>query len=278
MYLCGRTTAKAAAAIERIKEIYPKAHITPLEMNHLSLDSVAAASKQFLAQEDALHGLVNNAGIMATPLETTENGYEAQWQTNYLAHWVFTYSLIPLLLKTSQILPPGSVRIVNLSSSGHYSAPKCGINFDDLSLPGRSSMERYGQSKLANILHAKRLHRLYGPDSAHASSGKGEIWTAIVHPGLVESRLGEHAVEIPWLMKKLFNLYGAAGGRIDGDRGSWTSVFCVASPDFQRQQSGTYFQRIAEPGWTSGKAKDGDLAARLEDWTMDRMRKDGWVQ
>lgn len=246
-------------------------------MNHLSLSSVVAASKRFTSQENVLHGIVNNAGIMATPFEITVDGHEAQWQTNYLAHWVLTYHLIPLLLKTSQGLPSGSVRIINVSSSGHYSAPKSGINFEDTSLHDKGSMERYGQSKLAILLHAKTLHKLYGPGSAGNRSGEGEIWSAIVHPGLVESRLGEHALEMPWLLKKIFNLYGAAGGRIDGDKGSWTSLFCVASQEFQKQQSGTYFQRIAEPGWTSKKAKDEDLAAILEDWTTKTMRQEGWI-
>lgn len=246
-------------------------------MDHLSLSSVISAAKFFLSKEISLHGLINNAGVMATPFDLTKDGHEAQWQTNYLAHWVFTSHLLSVMLQTSKSLPPGSVRIVNLSSSGHYSAPKGGINFADTSLSKSSGMARYGQSKLANILHAKTLHKLYGPDSASAASGKGEIWTSVVHPGMVESQIGDRAV-VPSVARMLFNVYGALGGRYDGDTGSWTSVFCAASPEMRREQSGTYFQRIAEAGWQSGMAKDLVLAERLEEWTKREMKKEGWVE
>lgn len=71
-------------------------------MDHTHLSTVAAAATDFLSRESRLDGLVNNAGIMATPFSMTEDGYEEQWQTNYLAHWVFTRHLLPLMLATSQ--------------------------------------------------------------------------------------------------------------------------------------------------------------------------------
>lgn len=246
-------------------------------MDHLSLSTVVSAAKLFLSRESVLHGLINNAGIMATPFEITKDAHEAQWQTNYLAHWVFTSHLLPLMLNTSKTLPPGSVRIVNLTSSGHYSAPKGGINFTEPSLSTGTGMARYGQSKLANVLHVKTLNQLYGPDSASSKAGKGEIWTAAVHPGLVQSQLGTHA-QLPAALKFPITLYGALGGKMDADKGSWTSVFCAASPQMGKEQSGTYFQRIAEAGWQSRMAKDKDLAAKLEDWTRVEMEKEGWVE
>jgi NAD(P)-dependent dehydrogenase (short-subunit alcohol dehydrogenase family) len=148
--MCARSPSKATAAITSIKALYPKSNITLLEMDHTSLSSVVSAAKLFLSKETALHGLVNNAGIMATPFEMTKDGHEAQWQTNYLAHWVFTHCLLPLMLSTSKTLPLGSVRLVNLTSGGHFMAPKGGINFADTSLPNKAG-SRYGQSKLANV-------------------------------------------------------------------------------------------------------------------------------
>jgi NAD(P)-dependent dehydrogenase (short-subunit alcohol dehydrogenase family) len=214
---------------------------------------------------------------MATPFEMTKDGYEAQWQTNYLAHWVFTFHLLPLMLSTSKTLPLGSVRIVNLSSSGHYSAPKGGINFADTSLPHGTGMARYGQSKLANVLHAKTLNKLYGPGSRRSKAGEGEIWISAVHPGLVQSQLSAKA-EFPAALKMLFGLYGLLGGRIDADTGSWTSVFCASSQEMKKEQSGTYFQRIAEAGWQSGMAKNMDIADKLEHWTNEKMKTEGWVE
>jgi NAD(P)-dependent dehydrogenase (short-subunit alcohol dehydrogenase family) len=104
-----------------------------------------------------------------------KNGNQAQWQTNYLAHWVFTHRLFQVMLDTSKTIPPGSVRIVNLTSLGHIGAPKDGINFEDPTLKDANSMARYGQSKLANVLHIKPLHAAYSPGSPTARNNNGEI-------------------------------------------------------------------------------------------------------
>jgi NAD(P)-dependent dehydrogenase (short-subunit alcohol dehydrogenase family) len=269
--MCARSSTKGAAAISSIQELYPHANVTLLIMDHLSLSTVVSAAKLFLSRESALHGLVNNAGIMATPFEMTADGYEAQWQTNHLAHWVFTAHLLPLMRATAKALTPGSVRIVNLSSSGHYQAPKGGILFADTSLPKDNGMTRYGQSKLANILHAKTLHKLYGPGSASSMSGEGEIWTSVVHPGLVATQIGR-AVDWPRVLTVAVKVYSSLGGRIDADTGAFTSLFCIASPQMKREQSGTYFQRVAEPGWQSGMAKNTVLSDGLEEWTAAEMK------
>ena len=277
VYLCARSPAKGSSAISSITSLYPQAQVTLLEIDHLSLSSVVSAAKTFLSKEKALHGLINNAGIMATPFEMTKDGHEAQWQTNYLAHWVFTSHLLPLMLSTSKGLPSGSVRIVNLSSSGHFYAPKGGFNFADTSLPDGDGFTRYGQSKLANVLHAKTLNTRYGPESPSAKAGKGEIWAAIVHPGLVRSQLGGRA-EMSFPLRAMFKVAAGLGAQVEADKGSWTSVFCAASLDFKKSQSGTYFQRIAEAGWESKLAKDTELAVKLEDWTEREMKKEGWVE
>lgn len=145
VYMCSRSDTKGNKAIADITELNPKAHISLLKMDHMSLKSVVDAARQFVSKESALHGLINNAGIMATPFEMSKDGHEAQWQTNYLAHWLFTSQLLPLMLSTSKALPAGSVRIVNLTSSGHFMAPGQGINFEDTALLKKSS-QRYGQS------------------------------------------------------------------------------------------------------------------------------------
>jgi NAD(P)-dependent dehydrogenase (short-subunit alcohol dehydrogenase family) len=145
-------------------------------MDHTSLASVVSAAKHLLDRETVHHGLVNNEGTMASPYEMTKDGYEIQWQTNYLAHWVFTDHLLPLMLKTARDVPASTVRIVNISSSGQLGAPKTGINFDDLAMKDGTPWHRYSQTKLASILHAKTLHATHGPGSPHASRyGGGEI-------------------------------------------------------------------------------------------------------
>ncbi|GMF80480.1 unnamed protein product [Aspergillus oryzae] len=260
--------------------MHPSANINLLQMDFMDLTSVVAAAKHFLTLETALHGLVNNAGIMATPFEITKDGHEAQWQTNYLAHWVLTEHFLPLMLLTAKGLYPGSVRIVNLTSSGHLGAPKGGINFKDLSLKDSGPWARYGQSKLANILHAKALHKAYGPGSPSARNGEGEIWVSSVHPGLVETNLATSVEDSGSGMTCVFSVLRMFGLMWSADKGSWTSLFCVASQDMKAEQSGTYleiFRRFGEPRWQSDMANDWKLVKRLEEWTREVVRKEGWV-
>lgn len=278
--MCARSPEKGTAAIASIKEMHPAANIDLLQMDHVDLTSVVAAAKRFLALETTLHGLVNNAGIMATPFEITRDGHEAQWQTNYLAHWVLTEHLLPLMLRTAKTLPPGSVRIVNLTSSGHLGAPKGGIHFEDLSLRDGSPLLRYGQSKLANVLHTKTLHKTYGPGSPNARNGEGEIWLSCVHPGIVETNIATAAGESGSGMTWIISVLRMLGLIWPADKGSWTSLFCAASLDMKAEQSGNYFEifgRFGEPWWQSGAAKDGNLAERLEAWTGEVMKREGWV-
>lgn len=248
-------------------------------MDLMDLTSVVAAAKRFLALETALHGLVNNAGIMATPFEMTKDGHEAQWQTNYLSHWVLTTHLLPLMQQTARTLPAGSVRIVNVSSAGHLSGPKDGIHFADTSIKDGSVWNRYGQSKLGNILHAKTLHETYGPGSPAAQNGEGEIWVSSIHPGIVETNLGTAVSSSGF--KVLVPIVRVLGLHMDADKGSWTNLFCVASQEMRAEESGGYFdihKRWGEPSWQSSAAKDGKLAKRLEEWTVEVMRKEGWIE
>lgn len=283
VYICARTAEKGESTVSSIRSTYSNAKLWVLVMDHLRLPTIVVAAQYFLTKETQLHGLVNNAGIMATPFAMTEDGYEAQWQTNYLAHWLFTRQLLPLMLATAKRAkedgaPAGSVRIVNLSSFGHHSAPKEGINFADTALRHGSVMQRYGQSKLGNVLHMKSLHKLYGPNSPSATSSDIELWVSAVHPGLVRSNLGARA-ELPGLVKALIVPFGWFGGYFDGDKGSWTSLFCIASPEMVSANCGQYFQRIADPnGWQSAMAKDEKLAQKLEAWTEDEMKKGGWLK
>ncbi|KAM7203607.1 putative dehydrogenase [Naviculisporaceae sp. PSN 640] len=286
VYLCSRSAEKGNAAIESIKALHSiSTNQTPLtvsllEMDLTDLSTVVAATERFLSLETRLDGLVNNAGVLATPFEITNDGHEAQWQTNYLAHWLLTTRLLPLMLRTSIDLPAGSVRIVNLTSSGHLTAPKCGIDLDDPSLRDSGTpWTRYGQSKLANILHAKTLHRLYGPGSPSARAGEGEIWTTAVHPGPVETNISL-AAQGGGMEMRVLAVYRFLGLVWGADKGSWNTLFCAASGDMKAEQSGGYidiYRRCGELWWQSAKARDLELAERLEQWTAETMAREGWL-
>ncbi|KAF9762859.1 hypothetical protein IL306_003328 [Fusarium sp. DS 682] len=278
VYMCSRSQEKGNKAISDIQKDHPSAKISLLQVDLMDLTSVVAAAKHFLSLETSLHGLVNNAGIMATPFEMTKDGHEAQWETNYLSHWVLTEHLLPVMLQTAKTSPPGSVRIVNLTSAGHLRAPNSGINFDDTTLKDGTVWERYGQSKLANILHARTLHNKYGPGSQNT---EGEIWTTSVHPGVVETNLSSTVDSAETVSLRVISLMKCLRLLWTADKGSWNGLFCAASPDMKPEQSGEYmeiYHRMFEPWWQSSLSKDEELAKKLDEWTRETMRKEGWIQ
>lgn len=107
-------------------------------------------------------------------------------KTNYISHWLLTYHLLSLLTAASATTSDVA-RVVCVTSDGHTYTPKGGINFEDLSLEGSSAMTRYGQSKLANILHAKELSRKYGSGSKKGVDETGFVCVAAVHPGHIDT-------------------------------------------------------------------------------------------
>lgn len=100
VYMCARSSTKGNAAITTIKEKCLMARVELLEMGHLSLVTVVSAASTVLSQETQLHGLINNAGIMMSSVSGTisTNSHEAELQTNYPAHRVFTQNPIPTML------------------------------------------------------------------------------------------------------------------------------------------------------------------------------------
>lgn len=101
-----------------------------LDLHFLQLDlqdlaSVKAAATQFTKTENRLDILINNAGVMTVPFKLTGDGFETQWQVNYLAPHVFTMTLMPLLLSTASFAGRmDRVRVVNVSSDAAFFGPK----------------------------------------------------------------------------------------------------------------------------------------------------------
>ena len=125
--------------------------------------------------------LVNNAGVMFPPRQTTGDGFELQFGTNHLGH----FALTGLLLE--QMLPVPGSRVVTVSSLAHRIRAR--INFDDLQ--GERSYSRvaaYGQSKLANLMFTYELPRRL--------SGAGTTIAVAAHPGLAGTELARNTPAI----------------------------------------------------------------------------------
>ncbi len=173
--LACRSRAKADEAVAAIANSAPAADVSVLELDLADLDEVTVAAATFLSTHDRLDLLVNNAGLMAIPRQTTVQGYEMQLGVNHLAHFALTGRLLDRLLAT-----PAS-RVVSISSQGHRPGR---IAFDDLqSERSYGPWKAYFQSKLANLLFIAELQRrLVAADSSTLALA--------AHPGGSRTNLG----------------------------------------------------------------------------------------
>lgn len=169
VYLAARSVEKGSAAIESIKSEYPSS-TGELAFLHLDLDdltTIKASAEEFLKKEQRLDVLINNAGVMIPPSGTkTKQGYELQLGTNCVAPHLFSKLLLPVMIKTAKTSPPGSVRLVDVSSSAAEGfAPTGGIDMNNLDYKvDKSAWFKYGISKTGNIYHSKEIARRYGSE------------------------------------------------------------------------------------------------------------------
>jgi NAD(P)-dependent dehydrogenase (short-subunit alcohol dehydrogenase family) len=172
--LAVRDTDKGKAAAARIAGTAPGADLTVQPLDLASLDSIRAAAAELRARHPRIDLLVNNAGVMFPPRQTTPDGFELQLGTNHLGH----FALTGLLLE--QMLPVPGSRVVTVSSLAHRIRAR--INFDDLqSERSYRRVAAYSQSKLANLMFTYELQRRL--------SGAGTTIAVAAHPGLAATEL-----------------------------------------------------------------------------------------
>ena len=253
--LTGRNDAKGRNAIQSIRAQFPDAKVSYEALDLASLASVAEFVARFVAAYPALDLLINNAGVMALPQrQTTVDGFEMQFGTNYLGHYALTARLLPWLRRGHQ------PRVVNLSSLAHRSGT---INFDDLqSTRSYVPWKAYSQSKLAMLMFALELQR------RSDAAGWGLISNA-AHPGYARTDLianGPGASGLLWqLSKSLQPLVSHSAAE-----GALPTLFAATSP--QAEPGGYYgpnwFYELKGPPVPAKimpQAKDAAVAARLWD-------------
>ncbi|KAF9891129.1 hypothetical protein FE257_005065 [Aspergillus nanangensis] len=183
LYLAARSLDKAKVALGPDLMQSPRVHLLELDLS--SLRSVRACAAQFLSQSQTLNILIANAGVMAPPEGRTEDGFETQFGTNHLGHFLLFQLLKPALLAAAS--PEDNGRVVVVASSGHRWSE---VLFDNYNLEGEyEPFKAYGQSKTANIWMANEIDRLYGSRGLRAFS---------LHPGGIESGLQQHLPEEQW--------------------------------------------------------------------------------
>ncbi|KAG8741137.1 hypothetical protein FRC10_003281 [Ceratobasidium sp. 414] len=195
VYMAARCPKKAAAAVARLKEATNGKSPIFLQLDLADLQSVRAAVVQFTRQESELHCLFNNGGVYAPPLSAlTIDGYDLQFGTNVLGHYLLTSLLLPTMIHTARVSPHagGIARVINVSSILHLFAPTGGINYASLEphsegakkvrkALGRAKL--YAQSKWGLIAFSNELARRY------ASEG---IVSVALHPGNIRTEIQRH--------------------------------------------------------------------------------------
>lgn len=138
-----------AAGTRTAEDIVASTGNKHIHVAHLDLADPASATAFAAAWEGPLHLLVNNAGVMASPLTRTPHGWELQFATNHLGHFALTTGLHRALAAA------GGARVVSVSSAGHLNSP---VVFDDIHFERRpyDPWQAYGQSKTANITSCSR--------------------------------------------------------------------------------------------------------------------------
>ncbi|MBZ9936629.1 SDR family oxidoreductase [Mesorhizobium sp. BR1-1-16] len=248
--VAGRSAAKGAEALGRIRAAVPSAQVRFEQLDLASLASVAAFATRISERHEPIEMLINNAGVMVPPRrEATADGFELQFGTNYLGPFALTAHLLPLMRE--------GARIVSLSSV----AARAGvIDFDNLnSTRGYAAMRAYSQSKLACLMFALELQRrsdAMGWGIRSIASHPGVARTDLLHNG--PGRRSAHGLArtlLPFLFQP-------------ADRGALPTLYAATAPD---AAGGAYYgpDGIAEmrgyptPAKVPTQALDKAGAARL---------------
>jgi WW domain-containing oxidoreductase len=234
-----RTEAKAQEAAATISG---KATGVACELSDPA--SVRACVESVKAMGVPLDAIIANAGIMALPKLNQSHGYELQFFTNHIGHFILVTGLIDQLAEDG--------RVVILSSAAHQMAPAGGIQFDNLS--GEREYKgwvAYGQSKIANLLFAKELARRLGGTKKTANA---------VHPGVIGTNLGRH-LGFPAVTANIGYAVANALFLKTIPQGAATQCYVAANPK-AATISGEYWYN-SNVGKPRADAEDPALAAKL---------------
>ena len=231
-----RTEEKARAAIAVLGK-----EMVPLACELSSPSSVRGCIAAVKAHGQPVDAIICNAGIMALPKLEQAFGYELQFFTNHIGHFLLVTGLLEQLAEDG--------RVVMVASEAHRRAPKAGIEFDNLS--GKNGYEQwaaYGQSKTANILFAKQLAKRLAGTKQTANA----IHPGVIHTNLVRNMPAIASVGMSLIAPIFFKSVA---------QGAATQCFVATRPELAGV-SGEYFVdcNIAEPRWY---ARDAALAERL---------------
>jgi NAD(P)-dependent dehydrogenase (short-subunit alcohol dehydrogenase family) len=215
--MAARDSAKLSNAIDAIRAKHPSASLEAGSVDLASLASVRAFTEAVRAKHDRIHMLIANAGVMATPLAHTADGFELQFGTNHLGHFALVNRLVPLLLRAAPS------RVVIVSSYGHQMSD---VDLDDPNFE-RTPYDKfvsYGRSKTANVLFTVALDRRLRERGVRCFT---------LHPGGILTELGRHMVpaDLDVMKSRASNSNSYKIPFKSVAAGAATSVWGATSPD-----------------------------------------------
>jgi retinol dehydrogenase 12 len=246
--IAARSRERTEPVMQAAKEVNPKGQVDFIQLELGDLADVKRAADEVLKLDLTIDVLINNAGVAGLQGQT-KDGFELTFGTNHLGHYLWTEKLLPLVKRATQ------GRIVIVSSRGHYRA-KNGIDWDALTKPTAhvSALPEYFVSKLANVLHAKKLaRRLEGT----------KVTTYSLHPGGVASDIWQRRLGVFAVLLRPFLITNEEGAR--------TQVRCATDPALANE-TGLYYDE--EKPKTPNKlafdeALQDELERRSHDWVKD---------
>lgn len=237
VFLATRSRDNTQPVLDEIQHLTGRPCARWLPLNLADLASVRACARAFTDTGQALHLLVNNAGV-AGVRGLTEDGFEAAFGINHMGHFVLTHLL------QAPLQAAGQARVVSVASRAHRWAPPW--QWETLRQPTRSwtGAREYATSKLANVLFNTELARRW------AGSG---VASYAVHPGVVYTDLWRH---VPAALHPLLKLRGM----LTPEQGAQTTLHCATQAP--HSETGQYYAH-AQALTPSRQAQDPALAAEL---------------
>ena len=244
--LACRNLEKAETAAQKLEQ-HGKGKVEVIQLDLNSLQNVKTVAEDLNSKLAHIDILINNAGLMTTDLQTTAEGYEQQFGVNYLAHFLWTQKLLPLLKKA----PQG--RVIHLASMMHALGRVQPEKFKAEQIDKYNGVLSYGNSKLANLLFSDTLAKKLQGTSVTSNA---------LHPGGVDSDIYRALPKYQYLAMKLFLLPTSKPAQLISE---------MALDDKWASRNGDYAS-LQVPAFRTPLAKNKNLGEKLYEQSLQLVK------